>query len=353
MTATIPGGHAVGRSARAVWRRRRRPGALPALLVPDGIPVLRRGTEAAMRSMFGAPLDPTVDPGDPGLNGPGSATWQLFSDPCIAVTGLNALMIQTLHPRAMAGVTDHSSFAEDLMGRLHRTAGYVQAVTCGSTGEAVAASLRARGAHRRVVGATPEGEPYRADDPRLLTWVSLGLTLSVLTVWDLLGPHPVPPDVADRFVAEQAVAAALLDERVDLRRLADDPGWLAALRHGEVELPMVVEGHLPQSRAQLDATLAGFLDELEARDQAREALAFLMDPPLTGVGLAGWKAVATAAVAALPDSLRDRTPIPRNPVRDAARIQAVRSAVDALRVVHGRTSTIRLATARATALATA
>jgi uncharacterized protein (DUF2236 family) len=329
--------------------RWRRPGALPAVVLPRGVPLLRDATEAALRGMFGEPLDPTRDPGDPGLFGPGSATWALLADPAVVVSGIGALMVQALHPRAMAGVAAHGSFQQDLLGRLHRTAAYVQAVCCGSVPEAVAASLRARGAHRAVVGTTPDGAPYRADEPRLLAWVSLGLTVSVLQVWDLLGPHRVPADVADRYVAEQAVAAALLDERVDLRRLARDPGWVAALRRGEADLPMLTDGSLPTDRAGLDAALAGFLPELRGDGQARDAMRFLLHPPLSGPGLVGWQAVATAALVSLPPPLRELAGVPRHAVRDAVRVQVVRSAVDVLRVVHGRTSTVQLATLRAAA----
>ncbi len=336
-------------AARAVWRRRRRPGAIPALLAPHGLPGVRRATEQAIRGLFGDPLDPTVDPGDPGLFGPGSATWRLLSDPCVIVSGVNALMIQTLHPRAMAGVYDHSSFGEDLMGRLHRTAAYVQDVSCGSTRQAVDASLRARGAHRSVVGATPDGRPYRADEPRLLAWVSIGLTLSVLSVWDLLGPHPVEREVADAYVAEQARAAALLDERLDLAALRRDEGFLADLRSGSADLPMLADGSVPTSLAELRAALDGFADELERGEQAAEGLAFLVDPPLEGTALLGWRAVATASVAALPARLRDLADIPADPVRDRLRIAAVRAGVDGLRLAHGRTSTVRLATARVAA----
>lgn len=337
-------------TAGALWRRRRRPGAIPALLVPQGIPGLRDATEQAMRRMFGRPLDPTVDPGDPGLFGPGSATWELLSDPAVAVSGINALMIQTLHPRAMAGVSDHGSFEHDLIGRLHRTAAYVQAVNCGSMREVFAASRRARGAHTAVIGVTDRGEAYRADEPRLLAWVSIGFTLSVLSVWQLLGPHEVPPSLADRYVAEQAVGAALLDPRVDLHAIERDPVAVARLQAGTLELPMLQAGDLPRTRAELDAAVADFaVTELEVRQQARDGMAFLLHPPLEGAALTGWRAVATASLAALPRSLRDLAGVPRNPVRDRVRVQVVRAAVDGLRVVHGRTSTIQLATQRATA----
>jgi uncharacterized protein (DUF2236 family) len=332
------------------WQRRRRPGAIPALLAPDGIPVLRDATEKAMRRMFGRQLDPTVNPGDPGLFGPGSATWALLSDPAVAVSGINALMIQTLHPRAMAGVSEHGSFEHDLIRRLHRTAAYVQAVNCGSMPEVLAASRRARGAHTVVRGTTDRGEAYAADEPRLLAWVSIGFTLSVLSVWDLLGPYPVDVALADAYVAEQAVTAALLDPRVDLREIEGDAGAVRMLQAGGQELPMIAEGQLPRTRADLDAAIGDFAtDELELRQQARDGMAFLLSPPLEGAMLAGWRAVATASLVALPVTLRDIAGVPHHPVRDRVRVEVVRAAVDGLRVVHGRTSTIARATARATA----
>jgi hypothetical protein len=112
---------------------------------------------------------------------------------------------------------------------------------------------------------------------------------------------------------------------------------------------MVEEGSLPQDRAQLDAAVTDFAGELALDQQARDGLAFLMDPPLAGIGLAGWKAVATASLVALPAQLRTIADVPANPVRDAVRVQVVRAGIDVLRVAHGRTSTVKRATARATA----
>jgi uncharacterized protein (DUF2236 family) len=112
-----------------------------------------------------------VDP-DPGLFGPDSVTWQLHADPAVALGGLRALMLQTLHPLAMAGVAEHSDFRDDPWGRLFRTADYIAAVTYGTTEEAHRAAARVRRVHRRLRGVEPEsGRGYRVDDPALLLWV--------------------------------------------------------------------------------------------------------------------------------------------------------------------------------------
>jgi len=47
--------------------------------------------------------------GDPGLFGPHSVVWKVHADfSAMMVGGLSSLMIQALHPRALAAVWDHS-----------------------------------------------------------------------------------------------------------------------------------------------------------------------------------------------------------------------------------------------------
>ena len=82
------------------------------------------------------PRDPaaTVDydrpRGDPGLFGPDSVTWRVHgSFPGMLAGGLCSLMLQTLHPRALAGVWDHSNFRDDMVGRLRRTTRFVGGTT--------------------------------------------------------------------------------------------------------------------------------------------------------------------------------------------------------------------------------
>ena len=109
---------------------------------------------------------------DPGLYGPDSVTWRVHADPMMLVAGLRALLLQAVHPLAMAGVAQHSDFRGDPWGRLFRTAEYVGVTTYAPTSVATRAAARVRGIHRQLAGVEPEsGQAYRVDDPHLLLWV--------------------------------------------------------------------------------------------------------------------------------------------------------------------------------------
>ena len=114
----------------------------------------------------------TEPPGDPGLFGPGSATWRVHADPTMLVGGLAALMLQTVHPLAIAGVEEHSNYREDPLGRLSRTGSFVTGTTFGSTEAAERLIKLVQGIHRKVRGTAPDGRGTRPTTP---TW-SLGCT---------------------------------------------------------------------------------------------------------------------------------------------------------------------------------
>ena len=69
---------------------------------------------------------------DLGLFGPGSLAWRVHSEPAMLVGGLRALMVQALHPLAIAAVADHSSYRSDVFGRFMRTTDYVLTTSRGS-----------------------------------------------------------------------------------------------------------------------------------------------------------------------------------------------------------------------------
>jgi len=102
---------------------------------------------------------------------PGRPIRRVHADTAMFVGGLRALLLQSLHPLAMAGVAGHSDYREDPWGRLQRTSFFIAATTFGPVAEADRAIARVRGVLRRVHGTAPDGRPYDAADPHLLGWV--------------------------------------------------------------------------------------------------------------------------------------------------------------------------------------
>lgn len=300
-----------------------RPSRLLTDLAPRGLPGVRTLLRIGLGAVFGPPpFDPSADRGDPGLFGPGSVSWRVVAEPASIVGGVRALLVQLLHPLAVAGVADHSRYREDPLGRLHGTSAYVTATTFGSTREAEAAAEAVRRAHRRVAGTAPDGRPYRADDPHLLLWVSVALTSSFLATDRAYAPRPVTGTDADRFVAEQAHAASLLDPT----------GALEAL--------------LPRTAADLEATLGAFRPELEVGAQGREILRFLRRPRLQPPVLVGYLGTLAAAAATLDGEQAALLGLRLGPASPVVRADA-RAVLTAVRLAIGRSPAVAAAAARA------
>jgi uncharacterized protein (DUF2236 family) len=227
-----------------------------------------RASVALRRFLVGdqLPIDPADSPGDPGLLGPSSVSWQLLADPASLVGGVAALLTQTCHPLAVQGVADHSAYRSDPLGRLRRTVQYVTVSTYGSVAEAERAARFVRRAHATVRGTAPDGTPYSADDPHLMTWVHDSLVAGVLASARRFGSHELTDAAADAFVAEQAEIAALLG--LSVARTVDE----------------------------LHAELDAFRSELSSTAATRESLRFLARPPLPLAARPAYQAVFWAAV---------------------------------------------------------
>jgi uncharacterized protein (DUF2236 family) len=103
---------------------------------------------------------------DGGLFGPHSMTWRVHADPTYAVAGLRGLLLQALHPLAMAAVEQNGGFQADPWGRLTRTSEYIATTTFGTEVEALRAAARVRGIHRKLRGTDPAtGAEFRLDRP--------------------------------------------------------------------------------------------------------------------------------------------------------------------------------------------
>ena len=120
------------------------------------------------------------------------------------VGGLSSLMLQALHPRALAAVWDHSNFRHNLKGRLGRTAYFVAVTTYGATADALAAIERVNKIHAQVKGLMPDGNPYVANEPELLRWVHLGEVTSFLNGYQWLSNQPLNGAEANTYILEMA-----------------------------------------------------------------------------------------------------------------------------------------------------
>src|SRR5205807_8646970 len=126
------------------------------------------------------------------------------------IGGLRALVVQSLHPLAMAGVAQHSDYRNRALQRLRRTAAYVAAGVFGDTATAEAAGSRVRRMHARVRGIDPvTGRPYSADDPETQVWVHAVEWHSFLAAYRVFGPS-LTNEQEDRYFAEGVKIAALV-----------------------------------------------------------------------------------------------------------------------------------------------
>lgn len=240
-------------------------------------------------------IDYDRPPGDPGLFGPASATWRVHADfPGMLSGGLCALMLQTLHPRALAAVWDHSNFREDLVGRLRRTTAFVAGTTYAGTVEAERLIERVVAIHARISGVMPDGRPYAADDPELLTWVHVSEAYGFLQGYRRYSPGTLPAGAADRYYHE-------------VRRVAEALG----------------ARHVPASEEEVRTYLANVRPELRFDGRSREVLAVLermrLPVPMAGVSR---ELFLGAGRALLPDWAADMvelTPAQRLRARAAAR----------------------------------
>jgi len=177
--------------------------------------MLRDAIRDQIRTLMGSDEstagDLTRPAGDDGLFGPHSAGWQVHGDfTAMMIGGVSALLLQMLHPAVLAGVWDHSGFRDDMAGRLKRTARFIAATTYGSTASAEAMIARVRQVHGFVRGTLPNGTPYSADDPDLLTWVHVAEARSFLAAYVRYRDPGFSGARQDMYFAEMAELARRL-----------------------------------------------------------------------------------------------------------------------------------------------
>jgi uncharacterized protein (DUF2236 family) len=175
---------------------------------------LRRQIEKQVHSLTGASLgvlDLDQPRGDAGLFGPESMVWKVHADfTAMMVGGISALLLQMLHPLALAGVWDHSSFRQDMLGRLRRTSLFIAGTTYGGLHDAEQLIDKVRTIHLQVVGSAPDGRPYSASDPELLTWVHVSEVSQFLAGYLRYVDPRLPVAEQDRYYREVALIAERL-----------------------------------------------------------------------------------------------------------------------------------------------
>lgn len=207
---------------------------------------------------------------------PDSPIRLVHGDSATFVGGLRALLLQSLHPLAMAGVAGHSGYRGDPWGRLARTSTFLGYTTFATAEHAQEMVDRVRAVHARVRGKVPDGRTYRASDPHLLTWVHVAEADSFLTAHQRYGVRPLDPAEADEYVAQSGRVARALG--------AQD---------------------VPETVAELAECLASYRGELEATPAALDTARFLLrEPPLPWAARAPYRLLAAGAVALLPDWAR-------------------------------------------------
>ena len=239
---------------------------------------LRSAIQGQVRTLFGTTdanqIDLTRPAGDAGLFGPDSTAWRVHGDlTAMMIGGVASLLLQMLHPAALAGVWDHSGFRRDMRGRLRRTAQFISGTTYGSTATAEALVERVRAVHDRVHGTLPDGTPYSANDPALLTWVHAAEVHCFLAAYRRHVDPAMPAAEQDRYLAEMAEPARRLGAR-----------------------------DVPETRAALDAYLRAIRPALRYDHRTREVTHALLGQPAPTPVLAPFRALTmNAAVDLLPD----------------------------------------------------
>jgi uncharacterized protein (DUF2236 family) len=220
-----------------------------------------------------------AEPADDGFFGPASVTWRLHADLTVPVSGLRSLLLQALHPLAMAGVDQHSEWRDDPAARFASTSAYVLTTTYGDRAAARAAAMRVRKIHEWVTGTDPvTGKAYAASDPALLIWVHAALVDSGLVAADRYGVKLSDAD-RDRYVAEMTAAAELVG----------------------VPPASFADGGAPASVAELEAYFETVRPSLASSKSTADIATYLLNMPNVEPELADvWEVLANAAVASLP-----------------------------------------------------
>lgn len=218
-------------------------------------PAFRETLAASIRAPFLEPgsARPAVVPApmDRRLLAVGSPAFDIHADvTTMMIGGIASLLLQMLHPKALAGVWDHSNFRQDMGGRLRRTAAFIAVTTFGPKEQAEAAIARVNRIHASVGGTLPDGTPYRANEPATLAFVGAVEALSFLKAWRRYRDPLMSSARQARYMADMASIS---------RRLGAHP--------------------MPASKAGAEAIVRRARPRLQADARTREVCRLLLESP--------------------------------------------------------------------------
>ena len=229
-----------------------------------------------------------ADGDDTGWFEENGAVWTVHSGMGTLVAGIRALLLQALHPGAMAGVHDWSRYRDDPLGRLTGTVRWVISLTYGSREQSAREVGRVARFHQKVQGTYVAADggthAYSAGDENLVEWVHLAFTDAFLGAHERWGgPIPGGPDA---YVREWAKAGELM---------------------GVVDPPLTER----DLRGRIDGfRQAGILRRDERVD---EVVRFLRRVPFTGLMRPAYAVLFRGAVASIPHPYRRLLGLRRSP----------------------------------------
>lgn len=225
-------------------------------------------------------LDAVAGGDDPGLFLPSDAPWVIHRDFSTLVGGIRALLLQAMHPGALAGVAQHSRYEEDPLGRLSGTIRWLTVTTFGSKEAVSQEANRVNRMHDRVSGTymREQGQEvkYQASDKDLLLWVHIAFMDSFLRSHQLYSKAPIPGG-ADAYV-----------------RL-----W------GKSVEPLGLD-NVPKSEAELVQTLESYSNVLRCDEKSRSVINWIKNAPLPLVAKPIYHLLFQAALASLPSQIQQQ-----------------------------------------------
>lgn len=270
----------------------------------DALSTVRESLTKALRDRVAGPDGETrlmqlLEPTAPRWFSEDRPIRRVHADASMFIGGLRALLVQSLHPLAMAGVAQHSDYRNDPWGRLQRTADFLAATSFGPESEAQRAVDLVNRVHERVVGTASDGRTYSARDPHLLRWVHIVEVDSFLVAHQRFGEFPLDSAGCDGYVRDAALIA---------RKLG-------------VPAP-------PESVRALRDQISSYRNEVRGTKESRDAMRYLLfEPPLPPVAQAAYSLLIAATISTLPRWSRPHLQLPYLPVTEKVALRPLGDAI--------------------------